>query len=405
MRVGFYLGETSVEKGGVGPYANRLASLLGSHHFDSGIEVRVMYGPAAQPPTGVPPERIVRVRRSRGLGRLVHSIRQRAQAAVEAACKKRDSLDRWTPVRGGPVRQAVRRSGIDLLHVPVQCPPDYNPGVPYVVTMHDLQELHCPQFFSAEERRYRAIEFLRSIRNAAAVVVSFQHVKDDLVRFFACDPGRVAVLPLPVAQSTFDRASTPDPQQMEERYGDAGGFFLYPAQTWEHKNHLRLIDAFERVARNADRPLRLVCTGRQNPAYFPAIHRRLQDSPLRDSIYFPGLVSDSHLGWLYRNCLAVVIPTLYEAGSFPLVEAMQTDAPVVCARTTSLPDTLGDDRFLFNPNDIDAITGAMQRMVIDRGFREASRENGRRRIEELERFDLAGAYEAFWLGLRDRLRV
>lgn len=115
-----------------------------------------------------------------------------------------------------------------------------------------------------------------------------------------------------------------------------------------------------------------------------------------DRVVFTDIVSEPELRWLYQECVGVVLPTLYEAGSFPLIEAMQIGAPAICARTTSLPETIGDPQFVFDPRNVEAIAAAMLRLAVDPAYRSASIENGRRRAQEMESEGVAAHYEQLW---------
>ena len=54
------------------------------------------------------------------------------------------------------------------------------------------------------------------------------------------------------------------------------------------------------------------------------------------SYYVPGIVPEEDLIGLYKWASLVVIPTLYEAGSGPLYEAMKYSTPVICSNVTSV---------------------------------------------------------------------
>src|SRR5205085_2500783 len=47
-----------------------------------------------------------------------------------------------------PFDRWYRSLGVDLLHVPYACAPPGRPPCPWIFTMHDVQELHFPEFFS-----------------------------------------------------------------------------------------------------------------------------------------------------------------------------------------------------------------------------------------------------------------
>ncbi len=99
----------------------------------------------------------------------------------------------------------------------------------------------------------------------------------------------------------------------------------------------------------------LVCTGNKTE-YFKTIQSVIDELDLSKAVHFLGIVSEEDLIGLYKNARLVVIPTLYEAGSGPLYEAMRYGIPVVCSNVTSLPETVGNSEFVFNPNNLEEMT-------------------------------------------------
>ncbi|MBB6440931.1 glycosyltransferase family 4 protein [Phycisphaera mikurensis] len=343
MKVGFLTGLHGLADGGVGPYGERLWSTLGAHAFGPGL----------------------------GVAEVPHD------------------LHFGRGPRGRPLE-----SFLDLLHVPAQVPPP-NLRVRYACTMHDVQHLHHPEHFDAEVLAFREAAYPALLDRAAHVVVSFPHVRDDLLHHFGLPPEKVTVVPLPWGHFRLPEPPPAERARFADRHRRLGDFFLYPAQTWPHKNHLRLIDAFERFAAETGSPAGLVCTGRRN-GHMAAIEARLANSPVRARVRFLGIVPEAELAWLYRRCLAVVIPTLYEAGSIPLGEAMSLGVPVACSAVTSLPDTIRNPAATFDPRDPDAIAAQLCRLAQDPAHREAIATHGSRRFEELTREPTAQRLEAAW---------
>lgn len=64
-----------------------------------------------------------------------------------------------------------------------------------------------------------------------------------------------------------------------------------------------------------------------------------------------GFVGEDDLASLYRRARAVVVPSLYEGFGLPVLEAMRLGAPVICARTSSLPEVAGDAARYVSPAD------------------------------------------------------
>ena len=285
---------------------------------------------------------------------------------------------------------------LDLLHVPYQITPCHNLPYPLIVTMHDVQELHYPEFFSPQMRAHRAVNFWKSLESANKVVVSFDHVKQDLVKYFRLPDSKVQVCPLPYQKIYLQSPSNEEDQKYQDKYGNYESFILYPAQTWQHKNHLSLIKAVELIKEKYSRVIQIVCTGKKNPDFFPHIENYLAESQVAKQIHFLGIVPETELYWLYKNCSLVVVPTLYEAGSFPLLEAMQLEVPVICSSVTSLPETIGDSRFIFEPLDIEQIVNLIIQLLDSPELRAENVINGRKRIEQLRGIDNFSYIYSLW---------
>lgn len=267
--------------------------------------------------------------------------------------------------REDPLLRLLKKNKIDIIHSPVQYVPKY-PDFFSIVTLHDVQELHFPQFFSSKIRAHRAVSYKQAIEQSDKVVVSYNHVKEDLVKYFDVDPSRVEVIHLDMKDLWFESLSSNDILSLEEK-NLPKDFILYPAATWEHKNHFMLLEALK-VLKNKGITINLVCTGHKTP-FFQKIEDKIQLLSLTHQVTFLGVVTDQELFSLYHKCRAVVIPTLYEAGSFPLMESILMGIPVVCSNVTSLPSTIGENSFVFDPlNPVD-IAGKIEMICRNEEYR------------------------------------
>jgi len=86
-------------------------------------------------------------------------------------------------------------------------------------------------------------------------------------------------------------------------------------------------------------------------------------------VNFLGFISAEDLGCLYQLAHIVVIPTRFEAASFPLWEAFLAGVPAACSTVTSLPCQAGGSALLFDPNSIEEASDAMRRLWTDRALR------------------------------------
>lgn len=273
----------------------------------------------------------------------------------------------------------VKSHRINLIHCPAQTMGAFGWGCPLIITMHDVQELRFPEFFSPRERALRALYHWWSVQEAEKVIVSYSHVKDDLVKYFQIEPEKVYICPIPLNFALSSSDSTIC-EEVKQKYRLNSKYLLYPAQTWPHKNHIGLLQALAYLRNNKGLTPQLICTGQQN-SHYSEIQKEIKKLNLELQVNFLGLVTDEELAALYKMSSAVVIPTLYEAGSFPLMEAINYRVPVICARVTSLPETIGDLRFTFDPTDPIDMASLIQAVLTDREFCEANLANTRKQIE------------------------
>lgn len=290
----------------------------------------------------------------------------------------------------------IRKFNIDILHSPLQEIPRHL-GIPAIVTMHDLQELHFPEFFSPFERMKRAMGNMHVIAEASAVIVSFNHVKEDIVKYFGKEKEKIFVL-------------SPDMKLWCEEIKDeeiisldhlniSHPFILYPAATWEHKNHLKLILAIHHLKKK-NIEINLVCTGNKTAYYFEHIQNAVKQSGLNHRIKFLGIISELELFSLYQKCKAVVIPSLYEAGSYPLYESIVLGIPVICSNVTSLPETIGCEKFIFNPVSVEEIADKIYGICYDKQYRIDNINNSKIVAKRLMSNNVAKKFVTLYVGLK-----
>lgn len=253
---------------------------------------------------------------------------------------------------------------IEIIHTPMQSLIK-KPNVKCITTLHDVQELHFPEFFTSAQRAHRAVHYKKAIDYADAVIVSYNHIKNDIEKYFEKPKNQVHTVLLNMEDLWFSKIKNRN-FNILDKYKLPSKFLLYPASSWEHKNHLNLIKAIK----NLNIPeIHLICTGHPTEHYKMKIEPFIKQQGLEDKVNFLGIVTDEELFELYHNCRAVVIPTLYEAGSFPLMESILMGVPVICSNVTSLPETIGDGRFIFNPLNTEDIADKIEKIWSDDFFR------------------------------------
>jgi glycosyltransferase involved in cell wall biosynthesis len=294
----------------------------------------------------------------------------------------------WTHARLGPALAAARP---DLLFVPSHVVPLAHPAS--VVTIHDLGYLAFPEAHTARRRLELNLTTRWSLRAARRVIAISQATKDDLLRHYGADPGRVAVVHHGLSQGF---GPVEDPAAIvaaRARHGLGAPYLLYVGTLQPRKNLERLIEAFA-LALQDEGPktkeegsdsgssfdlrlssLTLAIAGRKG-WLSDAIERRARELGIAERVRFLGYLPDADLPALLSGATAFVFPSLYEGFGMPVLEAMACGAPVLTANSSSLPEVAGDAALLVDPRDTHAIAAAIVRLVHDRALRADLRARG-----------------------------
>ncbi len=284
--------------------------------------------------------------------------------------------------------------GCDVLHFPTQ--PFVLCAIPTIYNPHDLQHLHYPQFWTAEELARRETVYRAACQFSNTVVVGSNWIKQDVVRQYALHPDKVQIIPW--APPTVQYRPIEDAQidETRRRLALPETYALYPAVTWPHKNHLRLFDALAELRDRRGLVVNLVCTGARFEGYWPQIERRLTALNLASQVRFLGFLPEADLRAVYRLAQFLVLPTLFEADSCPVYEAWYEGVPVASSNHSAMPDQVGDAGLLFDAMSAADIADALQRMVTDQPLRRDLVSRGYRRVKDFDWARTAKAYRAVY---------
>lgn len=241
---------------------------------------------------------------------------------------------------------------------------------PTIGTVHDLASLHVAGKYDPARTFYITRVLPGLVRRLTRVIVPSASTRDDVVRAARVPGDRIVVIPHGVDHDRFGpRDANAARERVAGRLGIRRPYLLYVSRI-EHpgKNHVGLIRAFERLKASGDVPHRLVLAG-GDWSGAEEVHRVAEASPVREDLVFTGFVDPADLPDLYAAADAVVFPSFYEGFGLPVLEAMACGAPVACSDRSSLPEVAGDAALLFDPADVEAMAGAMRRLVADPDLR------------------------------------
>jgi len=260
--------------------------------------------------------------------------------------------------------------------------PNFNtslcPGIPFVVTIHDLIYYlfpdACPNRIA---RVYASVMMRHSTRNAKMVITDSLHSKNDIVTHLGIDPGRIRVIH-PAVNDRY-RPSSPG-ELFYKKYNLPKKFILYIGNHEPRKNILGLLRAYH--VSQCRRDYRLVIAGRRDRRRQDIINA-VTDLGLQQRVIFTDFIDSDDMSALYSAAGLFVFPSFYEGFGLPPLEAMACGTPVVSSDKASLPEVVGEAAVLIDPGQTEAIAAAMDKVLSDARFRDALIQAG---FEQVRRF-------------------
>lgn len=247
----------------------------------------------------------------------------------------------------GGIRE-IMDSGSDLIYTPTVSLLCFDHWKPTLLSMHDIQHLHYPEFFSWPRRLSRKIVYELSAAHATYFQASSEFIKRDMLDHFPeIFPEQIAVIPEGVNLEDF---LTPRNAAALQQYQLAERFVFFPAQLWPHKNHLTVLKALRQIEQKHGVRIPLVMTGASYSAA-PAVFRFLTEERMH-YVRHLGKVPFDELVALYQRAALVISPGLYESSSLPVLEAAAAGTAVIASRippNEELAKTLALN--LFDPCD------------------------------------------------------
>ena len=247
----------------------------------------------------------------------------------------------------------------DIIYTPTTTLFPFNCKKTTIISMHDIQHVHSPEFFSRRELRERKIYFQISAERADYIQASSEFIKRDLLNHFKnLREDRIAVIHEGVDVETFSKKR--EVSYLAQKYGIPDSFLFFPAQLWPHKNHITVLKALLRLKNE----IPIVMTG---AAYSAAgqIFNFIKEHNMKN-VFHLGLVPFEDMPSLYQKARFLIAAGLYESSSLPVLEAAASGLPIIASRIPSIVEMNKILKInLFEPLDYEALAGLIQSLWAD----------------------------------------
>jgi glycosyltransferase involved in cell wall biosynthesis len=228
----------------------------------------------------------------------------------------------------------------------------------------DFQHKFYPQYFKKTNLAIKEWRLKQMISKADHLVLSSHNAVSHLNRFYRI-PARLNVHVLQFV-SMLSHYQLPAFDEVKNRYGITGPYFLLANQFYKHKNHLLAFKAMKLVQSKGIN-IQMVCTGKledyRNPEYIEEVKNFIADNNLHDDIKLLGIIPREDQLALMKNSLAVLQPSKFEGWSTVIEDAKTLRLPVLASTFPVHHEQLGEKGLYFEENDPVALANLIEGLV------------------------------------------
>jgi glycosyltransferase involved in cell wall biosynthesis len=281
------------------------------------------------------------------------------------------------------LHKVIHRERIDVFHSPSIMFPLFA-KCPVVLTVHDL----IPLRFYRGHSRHRLLPFwiikliiFTALKKADQIITVSQFTRNEILNFAPFFRKRINVIYNSLS-NTFKKTSAKDGiQSVEREFSWPRRMILYAGSMKPHKNIDRLLKAFNQLKQKGEVEDVCMVLGGGEKENITRLKKLALELGIDGNVIFTGMLSAEELTGLMNLADVFVFPSLYEGFGLPPLEAMACGTPVVTSNAGSLPEVVGDAALLVDPENVEDIASAIERVLTDERLREELVKKGFERVK------------------------
>jgi len=223
-------------------------------------------------------------------------------------------------------------------------------NIPYIFTLWDLGHLDIlefPEVSYDREFESRELVYTKSLKKAFKIIVDLQYGKDNAIKRYNLDEKRIEILKfLPNIRAIDSNAKI----DVKEKYNLKNDYIFYPAQFWPHKNHIYILKAIKLLRDDKKKDIDVLFSG-SDKGNLDYILNKAKEFGVYDLIHYIGFAPNEEIPHLYKQSLALVMPTYLGPTNIPPLEAFAYETPVCYSDTPFFREQVGDAAFFMDLSD------------------------------------------------------
>lgn len=262
----------------------------------------------------------------------------------------------------------------------------------YITTCWDILHREQPEFPELNFNKVyekREVLYSKILPKAIAVIVDSHFLKSQISFYYNIDSNRIYVLPFLPTLSTIENYELID---IKKKYDINGDYIFYPAQIIAEKNHIYILKAIKILKDEYNIKIYAIFSG-SNFGNLDHIMFKANEFNIKDQIKYIGFVENYEIPSLYKNALALVMPSYCGPTNLPPLEAFSFECPVFYSDLPYFKEQVADAVFYIDLQNPQSLSMQLIQIMQNRNLINEKKQKGKELLKKWTDND-------FWNGLK-----
>jgi glycosyltransferase involved in cell wall biosynthesis len=233
--------------------------------------------------------------------------------------------------------------------------------------IHDLNFEEYPEHFPWLIKKYYHYYFPRFAKRADRIATVSEFSKRDIISRYNIPESKIDVI-FNGVNDAFKPLSIDEINETKRRYTNGVPYFIFVGSIQPRKNIKNLLLAFDLFKHNHQQPFKLIIVGNKK-WWTSELEKTLVEMKHREDVILTGRVGEDELVKLMGSAFAMTYVPFYEGFGIPILEAFNSNIPVITSNVTSMPEVADGAALLVDPHSPQSIASGMMRIVEDENLR------------------------------------
>jgi glycosyltransferase involved in cell wall biosynthesis len=244
--------------------------------------------------------------------------------------------------------------------------------------IHDTAAYRFPFAYTAKDRIFSHIT-KKQAKNADMILTVSYFSKYEISEIFNIDSSKIRVVYNAIDDIFINKPESKTENILKKYEIDRPYFFFCGVLNYRKSLNI-LVDAFKQFLDKTKENILLVLAG-PNGYGFHEIEKAIKNNKIESNVKLTGFVNDEDLVSLMSHANLFIFPSLFEGFGLPVLEAMACETPVICSKTSSLPEVGGDAAWYIDPLNTEELVAGMHEVFYNSQLRSSLINKGKERIK------------------------